>query len=249
MRAPSSNSERDVNEFGRLHVRVALLEDDPDQVALFGEWLKAAGHACETFDNGKSFVRTIKHDSYDALILDWMVPDMDGFQVLRWVRENFDWPIPIVFVTARDLEDDIVRALEEGADDYIVKPAKQRELIARLTAVVRRASPIDEGQTTIELEPFRIDLGNHMIQRDGETIEVTQKEYELIVFLFRNIGRVLSRAHILESVWGRNPDINTRTVDTHVSRIRSKLALASNSGWKLSSIYQHGYRLEKLTLN
>jgi two-component system, OmpR family, response regulator RegX3 len=230
-------------------VRIALLEDDPDQVALFNEWLKIAGHSCENFDNGKLFVRKVKRDSYDALILDWMVPDMDGFQVLRWVRENFDWRIPIVFVTARDLEDDIVRALEEGADDYIVKPAKQRELLARLNAVVRRAAPVDEGQTSIASEPFLIDLANHQIQRNGERIEVTQKEYELIVFLFRNIGRVLSRAHILESVWGRNPDINTRTVDTHVSRIRSKLSLAPEQGWKLSSIYQHGYRLEKITLN
>ncbi|MEX2480726.1 MAG: response regulator transcription factor [Gammaproteobacteria bacterium] len=228
-------------------MRIALLEDDPDQVALFGGWLKTAGHTCEQFDNGKSFVRNIKHDSYDALILDWMVPDMDGFQVLRWVRENFDWPIPVVFVTARDLEDDIVRALEEGADDYIVKPAKQREFIARLNAVIRRVTPVDEGQTVIEHEPFLIDLANHQIQRNGERVEVTQKEYELIVFLFRNLGRVLSRAHILESVWGRNPDINTRTVDTHVSRIRSKLSLAPDTGWKLSSIYQHGYRLEKLT--
>ena len=227
-------------------MRIALLEDDPDQVALFMEWLKAAGHSCEHFDNGKAFVRSIKHDSFDALILDWMVPDMDGFQVLSWVRENFDWRIPVVFVTARDLEDDIARALAEGADDYIVKPAKQREFLARLSAVVRRATPVEEGQETIEYEPFFIDLTNHQIQRDGEKVEVTQKEYELIVFLFRNIGRVLSRAHILESVWGRNPDINTRTVDTHVSRIRSKLALAPDTGWKLSSIYQHGYRLEKI---
>ena len=230
-------------------MRVALLEDDQDQAALFAEWLKSAGHTCEHFDSGKAFVRNIKHDSYDALILDWMVPDMSGFEVLRWVRENFDWPIPIVFVTAKDQEDDIVRALEEGADDYVVKPAKQRELLARITAVVRRAASVDDSQTIIEYDPFLIDLGNHQILRDGERIEVTQKEYELIVFLFRNVGRVLSRAHILESVWGRNPDINTRTVDTHVSRIRSKLALAPDTGWKLSSTYQHGYRLEKTAPN
>lgn len=230
-------------------MRVALLEDDHDQALLFAEWLRGAGHTCESFESGKAFVRNIKHDSFDALILDWMVPDMDGFEVLRWVRENIDWPIPVVFVTARDDEDDIVRALEQGADDYVVKPAKQRELLARITAVVRRAAAVDESQSTIEQEPFRIDLGNHLVQRDGERIEVTQKEYELIVFLFRNVGRVLSRAHILENVWGRNPDINTRTVDTHVSRIRSKLALAPEMGWKLSSIYQHGYRLERISVN
>lgn len=228
-------------------MRIALLEDDQDQAALFIEWLKGGNNTCEHHATGKKFIRAVKRESFDVLILDWMVPDMDGYEVLRWVRENVDWPIPIVFVTAKDEEDDIVRALEQGADDYIVKPAKQRELLARIAAVARRAATVDDKQTTIDFEPFRIDLGNHEVQRDGERVEVTQKEYELIVFLFRNIGRVLSRAHILESVWGRNPDINTRTVDTHVSRIRTKLALAPEMGWKLSSIYQHGYRLEHIT--
>ncbi len=228
-------------------MRIALLEDDQDQAILFLEWLKGAGHTCEHFKLGKQFIRNIKHDSFDALILDWMIPDMDGYEVLGWVRENFDWPVPVVFVTAKDKEDDIVRALEQGADDYIVKPAKQRELLARIAAVARRAASVDEAQTTIQFDPFQIDLANHELRKDGQRIEVTQKEYELVVFLFRNIGRVLSRAHILESVWGRNPDINTRTVDTHVSRIRTKLALAVEMGWKLSSIYQHGYRLERLT--
>lgn len=228
-------------------MRIALLEDDQDQAILFTEWLKAAGHGCEHFKSGKLFVRNIKRDSFDALILDWMIPDMDGYEVLGWVREHFEWPIPVVFVTAKDEEDDIVRALEQGADDYIVKPAKQRELIARIAAVVRRVAPVDETQTAIEFDPFYIDLANHEVKKDGRRIDVTQKEYELIVFLFRNLGRVLSRGHILESVWGRNPDINTRTVDTHVSRIRTKLALAAENGWRLSSIYQHGYRLERLS--
>ncbi|MEN9728466.1 MAG: hypothetical protein RL434_2832 [Pseudomonadota bacterium] len=226
-------------------MRIALLEDDQDQANLFLEWLKGAGHTCEHFKSGKLFVRNIRHDSFDMLILDWMVPEMDGFEVLAWVRENFDWPIPVLFLTARDDEDDIVRALQQGADDYVVKPAKQRELLARIKAVARRTSPADEGATQIAVPPYQIDLANHAVYRDGQRVEVTQKEYELIVFLFRNIGRVLSRAHILESVWGRNPDVNTRTVDTHVSRIRGKLEITPESGWKLSSIYQHGYRLER----
>jgi len=226
-------------------MRIALLEDDQDQANLFLEWLKGAGHTCEHFKSGKLFVRNIRHGSYDMLILDWMVPEMDGFEVLAWVRENFDWPIPVLFLTARDDEDDIVRALQQGADDYVVKPAKQRELLARIKAVARRASAVDEADTQIAMPPYLIDLANHAIYRDGVRVEVTQKEYELIVFLFRNVGRVLSRAHILESVWGRNPDVNTRTVDTHVSRIRGKLEITPESGWKLSSIYQHGYRLER----
>ena len=104
------------------------------------EWLKSSGHTCEHFVSGKLFFLNIKNDSYD--VLDSMVPDMDGYEVLSWVRENFDWPVPIVFVTAKDEEDDIVRALEQGADGYIVKLAKQRELVARISAVARRASPV-----------------------------------------------------------------------------------------------------------
>ena len=121
-------------------MRLALLEDDIDQVALFNEWLTSAGHTCEHFDNGKSFVRNIKHDSYDALILDWMVPDMDGLEVLRWVRENFDWPIPIVFVTAKDSEDDIFNALEHGADDYVVKPYDLAEIEAKTKDLTEASS-------------------------------------------------------------------------------------------------------------
>jgi DNA-binding response OmpR family regulator len=98
----------------------------------------------------------------------------------------------------------------------------------------------------MEFEPYRIDVNNRSVTVAGEPIKLTQKEYELIVFLFKNIGRVVSRSHLLESVWGTNPEINTRTIDTHMSRIRSKLGIAPENGWRLSSIYQHGYRLEKM---
>ena len=227
-------------------MRIAILEDDRDQAVLFVEWLKNAGHTCEAYTASKPFIRAIKRESFDLLLLDWMVPEMSGLEVLNWVRENFDWRIPVVFVTAKDQEEDIVKGLEQGADDYIVKPAKQLELLARIQAVSRRASPVDESLPVLEFDPFSIDLHRHEVKRDGNPVEVTQKEYELIVFLFRNMGRVLSRGHILETVWGRNPDINTRTVDTHVSRIRTKLLIQPDMGWKLSSIYQHGYRLERL---
>jgi len=226
-------------------MRVALLEDDQDQGNLFREWLRGAGHTCEHFRSGKAFVRSIRHDSFDLLILDWMVPDMDGYAVLGWVRENIEWRIPVLFVTARDSEDDIVRALHQGADDYVVKPAKQRELLARINAVARRGGGADEPAEALVHGPYIVDPAHHTVSREGEKLDLTQKEYELILFLFRNIGRVLSRGHILEAVWGRSGDVNTRTVDTHISRVRNKLDFPADSGWKLSSIYQHGYRLEK----
>ncbi len=227
-------------------MRVALLEDDLDQGALITRWLSDASHSCEHFPSSQKFIQQIKKDSYDLLILDWLVPGMSGLEVLTWVRENFEWRIPVIFVTAMNEEDDIVTGLENGADDYMTKPIRQRELIARITAVTRRASSFDEEEKIIEFEPYQIDRTNRCISRDGKGIELTQKEYELTLFLFRNLGRVLSRAHILENVWGRNPVVNTRTVDTHVSRIRGKLGIAPETGWRLSSIYQHGYRLERL---
>jgi two-component system response regulator RegX3 len=115
-----------------------------------------------------------------------------------------------------------------------------------MTALERRLSEIDDTQNVIEVAPFRIDRVNRTVEAGDKKVELTQKECDLTVFLFKNVGRVLSRGHILESVWGRNPDINTRTVDTHISRIRSKLGIAPEIGWRLSSIYQHGYRLERL---
>lgn len=230
-------------------MRVALLEDDIDHANLLVQWLTNAGHRVEHFQNSHDFIRQIKNDSYDLLILDWLVPEMSGIEVLKWIRENIDWPVPTIFVTSMDREDDIVSGLQAGADDYMIKPVKQRELLARMKAVERRATSISDEEEIVDLEPFQIDKVNRSIRRDGEPIELTQKEYELALFLFRNQGRVMSRAHILENVWGRNPIINTRTVDTHVSRIRGKLGITPEEGWRLTSIYQHGYRLERVAEN
>ncbi|MGE0383813.1 MAG: response regulator transcription factor [Gammaproteobacteria bacterium] len=226
-------------------MRVALLEDDIDQARLLRKWLIDAGHICEHFDAGRTFVRQVKRESFDLLLLDWLLPEMSGLEVLDWVRENLDWRIPIIFITTMDREEDIVRALEHGADDYITKPVREREMLARISAVARRALQADEAKPIIDLDPYVIDQEHRTITRGGAAIDLTQKEYELAAFLFRNVGRVLSRGYILQNVWGRNPDINTRTVDTHVSRIRSKLGIAPESGWKLTSVYQHGYRLEQ----
>jgi two-component system, OmpR family, response regulator RegX3 len=226
-------------------VRIALLEDDPDQALLVRKWLGDAGHHCEHFNASKAFIREVKRESFDLLILDWLVPEMNGLEVLDWVRDNLDWRIPIIFVTTMDREEDIVKALEHGADDYMTKPVREREMQARISAVLRRTAAVDETRPVLEFEPYAIDQENHVVSNNGSKVELTQKEYELTLFLFKNAGRIMSRGHILQSVWGRNPDINTRTVDTHVSRIRTKLGINPDGPWRLSSIYQHGYRLER----
>ena len=225
---------------------IAFLEDDQDQACMIKEWLIAPGHKCDVYDSGRKFVQGIKRHTYDMLVLDWLVPDMSGVEVLQWVRENMEWQIPIIFTTQMDREEDVVQVLSKGADDYMPKPLKRRELLARIEAVGRRSLSKESLQGNLEFEPFSIDCEHRVLERDGEEITLTHIEFDLAVFMFRHYGRILSRSYILENVWGINADINTRTVDTHVSRIRKKLGILPEFGWRLSPVYQHGYRLERM---
>jgi len=226
-------------------VRIALLEDDTLLAKVIRNWLVSAGHDCQIYGKGHTLIRVLARETFDLIIIDWMLPDISGIEVLRWIRGHINWRIPVLFITARDSEADIVEALNEGADDYMPKPVKQLETLARINALGRRALPQDEGQGVIEFGNYKFDLDTYTAYLNGAPVELTRKEFELALFLFRSEGRVLSRGHMLESVWGQNPELNTRTVDTHVSRIRHKLDLRPKHGWQLKAIYQHGYRLER----
>jgi DNA-binding response OmpR family regulator len=228
-------------------MRVAVLEDDTHNAQLLGLWLEEAGHAPQLFSTGAALIKALGRDSFDLLLLDWVLPDTSGDKVLHWVRENVDWPIPVIFVTGRDREEDIIAGLTLGADDYVAKPVRRDEFLARVGVVARRSHPGLKPAGVLSYPPFELDIGARRVRRRGENIELTQKEYELALFLFRNHGRLLSRGHILQSVWGHQPDITTRTVDTHVSRLRGKLGIGPENGWQLNAIYNHGYRLEQVT--
>lgn len=225
-------------------MRVAILEDDTHVGQMLRLWLEAAGHACDLFATGEAFQRALSRESYDLLVLDWMLPDTSGDLVLVWVREQIDIRIPIIFVTARDAEEDIVRGLTLGADDYLVKPVRQREFIARVAAVTRRVYGLTDARGTLPFPPYDVNLDARLISNDGKPVDLTQKEFDLAVFLFRNAGRLLSRNHILDAVWGQQASLATRTIDTHMSRIRVKLGLGAEAGWRLNAVYNHGYRLE-----
>lgn len=226
-------------------MRVALVEDDTVLAEVISAWLQDAGYDCRVFGEGNLMVRSLSRDTVDLIILDWMLPDTNGIQLLHWIREHIDWPIPVIFVTGRDSEQDIVQALNDGADDYITKPVKHLELIARITAVTRRKLPQESAEQAFDFSPYTIDTNTRSVSLNEQSIDLTQKEFDLTLFLFRNSGRLLSRGYILETVWGRNPDVNTRTVDTHISRLRNKLKLKPVTGWRLKAVYQHGYRLER----
>lgn len=225
-------------------LKIGLLEDDQDQAELIKYWLEDFGYSVETFASGSEFVREIPDHGFDLLILDWMVPDMSGMEALRWLRRNLDWSLPVLFATARDNEEDVVAALQAGADDYMTKPLKQHELIARVQAVARRTGLEPKQNDVIEVTPYRVDTRRREVYKNKEKLNLTKREFELAVFLFENLGRVLSRTQLLREVWGLNEAVHTRTVDTHMSRVRNKLQLEEQEGWRLNSVYHHGYRLE-----
>jgi len=224
-------------------MRIAWVEDDPDQAALIELWLGEAGHRVSVYADGRAFRHAVSHDSYDLLGIDWHLPDTGGDQILDWVRRVQNWQVPVIFVTARDAEEDIVRALELGADDYMVKPVRRKELLARIEALGRRAGGVNPAEMQ-DFGAYRFDRGSGSVFHHERVVDLTAKEFDLSLFLFQNAGRVLSRGHILEQVWGSSASLHTRTVDAHVSRLRSKLGLGDEGEYRLVSVYQHGYRLE-----
>jgi len=224
-------------------MHIALLEDDIDQAALMSLWLEDAGHTVAHHSDAESFLRATHHETFDLYILDWLLPKGSGIGALKRLRARDPDGAPVLFVTVRDDETCIVEALQSGADDYMIKPVRRSETLARIEALARRR--LKTGTDNLSVPPYEFDLEQHQLTMNGEPLQLTTREFELALFLFRRIGQIVSRAHLLESVWGSGHSaMNTRTVDTHISRVRNKLRLKQAHGWKLSSIYQHGYRLE-----
>lgn len=228
-------------------MHVAVLEDDSDQRALLELWVGSGQHTTRGFGMAAQFIEGAKRERFDLLLIDWMLPDGTGADVLQWVRGNLGWDIPVVVVTARDDEATVVAALKMGADDYVVKPPKPMELLARLENVARRVKP--GGLPVLRLGSYEVDIASHRLSLDGTPVTLTQKEFDLSVYLFQNPGKLLSRDHLLNKIWGLNTDVDTRTVDTHISRLRKKLLLDGSKGWKLTPIYGYGYRFDRVDEN
>lgn len=228
-------------------MRIALLEDDPDQSELLGLWLEDAEHTVTYPKTGRDFLQSVRRESFDLYLIDWLLPDLSGVDVVRKLRTELQDYTPVLMATVKKEERNVVQALEAGADDYLVKPIRRGELIARVNAIGRRSMGGHASSEAHYAGSYVIDYVHKQVLLNGSGLPLTNREFDLAMFLFRNAGKVISRGHILEAIWGiDNDDVTTRTVDTHISRLRKKLKLDKNSGWKLSAVYQQGYCLEEI---
>jgi len=223
-------------------VRIALLEDDPDQAALVKLWLADAGHEVTHFATGDALLAELRHGRFDLAVLDWLVPGLTGIEVLKRMRgQQVD--LPVLFLTQYDTEEKVVEALDAGADDYVAKPAVRGVLVARVHALARRRGA--DTPAEVEVGAYRTDAANRAIVMAGEPVTLTEREFELARYLLANLGKVVTRAELLKNVWRISAEgLETRTIDTHMSKLRRKLGFDGAHGIKLASIYNHGYRLE-----
>jgi DNA-binding response OmpR family regulator len=227
-------------------MKIVVLEDDADEAELICRHLQSSGHACTHLQSGDELVSALRRDTFDLLILDWNVPGASGLDVTVWARTHLQPTPPILVLTARNTDDDLVTALQAGADDFVVKPVEPRVLLARVEALLRRAYDGPARQGPVEIAGYRFDPLNLAVSWAGTKAVLTDREFALALTFFRNLQRQLSRAYLLETIWGWSPDAQTRTLDAHVSRIRNKLNLRPPNGFRLAPVYSYGYRLERL---
>lgn len=224
-------------------MKVLIVEDDRSQRALLTLWMKSEGHRVEAFEDGRSLIRFLEADTADLLILDWNLPDISGEDLLRWIRGRRHVSLPVIFQTVHDREEDIVRILDAGADDYLVKPLQKPTLLARVRAVMRRVPAASDRQHTLEVGNVTLDGRSQTLSSGGQSIAPGDKEMQIAWQFARRVGQVVLRQQLLAEVWGFSPDIETRTVDMYVSRLRTKLRQLG-ADWQIHSVYGAGYRLE-----
>lgn len=228
-------------------MKIAVLDDDPVQLETISSVAQAAGYRPVLFSRAQALISALRKDTFDLLIVDWNLPDRSGLEVLAWARTNLKPPPPMLLVTSRAEDEDIVAGLNAGADDYLPKPLSPAVLEARINALMRRAyaQPSTPGSEIHGDTVFHD--SSSAVTRNGKTVVLTAKEYALAQLLFRNLHRALSRTYILETVWGNEPNLNSRSLDMHISRIRTKLELRPEQGFRLTPIYSYGYRLERVS--
>ncbi|MBC7844287.1 MAG: response regulator [Gemmatimonadaceae bacterium] len=225
-----------------IQERILVVDDEPDIVALVAYHLAKTNYRVSTASNGTDALSIARQERPSLLVLDLMLPGMSGFDVLEHIRaEESTRHIAVLMLTARKEEQDRIRGLSLGADDYLTKPFSPQELVLRVGAILRRTSGSSETPADLlQIGAIRIDRAAHRVAVENDEVELTPTEYKLLITLAERRGRVQARGHLLETVWEAAPDIQTRTVDMHIQRLRTKLGEA---GDLIETVRGFGYRM------
>lgn len=216
---------------------ILIVEDEKNMQAIIAEYMRRGGHTCFVADDGVDALMLLKNNPMDLMILDIMMPHLDGFSVCKMAREMSN--LPIIMLTAKSSEDDKLKGYDLGADDYMTKPFSPKVLLAKVNALLRRSSaaPAD----TISAGKISITPASHKVFLDGQEITLTHKEYELLYFFVSNPGQIFSREQLLNRIWGYDFEGTTRTVDTHIKTLRQKLGDESKY---IVTLIRSGYKFE-----
>lgn len=220
---------------------ILIVEDEKNMQDIICEYMHRGGHTCFTADDGVDALMLLKNNPMDLMVLDIMMPHLDGFSVCKMAREMSS--LPIIMLTAKSDEDDKLKGYEYGADDYMTKPFSPKILLAKANALLRRtsAAPADTISNTLRAGKIAISPAAHKVFLDGTEIALTHKEYELLYFFMSNPEQIFSREQLLNRIWGYDFEGNTRTVDTHIKTLRQKLG---SEGKSIVTLIRSGYKFE-----
>ncbi len=220
--------------------RIAVVDDEPDIIHLVSIHLKKAGYGVDSFLNGSSLLKFLSTNTPDLIVLDLMLPDLDGFEICRMMKSDTKYSsIPIIMLTAKGQERDKVKGLDLGADDYLTKPFSPKELIARINAVLRRTTT--SKQMTLSIGNLSIDPERFEVMIEQKPVILTRVEFKILLLLVQNHGKVFSRERILNHLWGNEKTVIDRTVDVHIKNLRDKLGPAEDL---IKNIRGVGYKLQ-----
>jgi DNA-binding response OmpR family regulator len=231
---------------GSNDMRIAIADDEAQVTSFLKTIAEENGHVAMTYSDGNALSQALVRETFDLVILDWSMPGKDGLATLKWMAESLPERPPVIMMTNRTAKKDISDALNAGADDYITKPEDRTVIAARINAMLRRSAGSGAFDTQATYGKYLLNRIDQTVTVENETIALTAKEFELADLFFRNSDRTLSRNYIMETIWRTTAALATRTLDMHISRVRSKLDLKPENGFRIFTVFGYGYRLETM---
>ena len=225
-------------------MRVAIVDDDAVMAQACAGALTRGGMQCEHFASGEEIVAALRRTTFDVVLLDWKMPGMSGIDVLQWSARSLQSQPPFIMLTSMGDPDSVVEGLEAGAVDYIVKPEDDAIIVARVNAAARRGSFANQRPTR-DYGRYTVDDMQREVFLDGAARGLTAKEFDLARMFFENLDRPMARDYLLRTIWGSSEQVETRTLDVHVSKLRSKLTLKPRNGYAIQTVFGFGYRLAR----